>query len=168
MTALAEKLRIESIRPALQALEPIIPHTLAAENLVLGTAAHESAGFTCRVQWGGGPARGLFQMEHVTFRDLYDRYLGQRPVLRRKIDALWPNDGSDPWLQITENDRFAAAMCRVRYWDSAAKISFDPRDVFEMSRCWSQFYNTRRDPMLEAQFVANYRRNVEDVPAHET
>jgi hypothetical protein len=165
MTTEAEALRLTAIRPALQAFEPIIPWTQAAENLVLGTAAHESGGFAHRVQIGGGPARGLFQMEQATFRDLYDRYLGQHPLLRRKIDALWPSDGSDPWPQVETNDRFAAAMCRLRYWNSAAKIGFDPRDVFEMSRCWSQFYNTRRDPVLEAQFVANYRRSVEDVPA---
>ncbi len=173
MTTAAESLRSTAIRPALQALEPIIPWTRAAENLVLGTAAHESGGFVHRVQIGAqglgtGPARGLFQMEQATFRDLYGRYLGAHPVLRGKVDTLWPNDGSDPWPQIETNDRFAAAMCRIRYWDSAAKIGFDPRDVFEMSRCWSQFYNTRRDPVLEAQFVANYRRYVEDVPAHET
>ena len=173
MTVVAETLRREAIRPALEALEPIIPWSQAAENLVLGTAAHESGGFVHRVQIGAhglgtGPARGLFQMEQATFRDLYDRYLGAHPALRRKVDTLWPNDGADPWPHIETNDKFAAAMCRVCYWDSAAKIGFDPRDVFEMSRCWSQFYNTRRDPVLEAQFVANFRRNVEDVPAHET
>lgn len=165
MTAEAEALRLNAIRPALHALEPIIPWSQAAENLVLGTAAHESGGFVHRVQIGGGPARGLFQMELATFRDLYDRYLGAHPALRRNVDTLWPNDGSDPWPQIEINDRFAAAMCRIRYWDSAAKINFDPRDVFEMSRCWSQFYNTRRDPVLEAQFVTNFRRYIEDVPA---
>lgn len=165
MTAAAEALRLTVVRPALKALEPAnIPWTQAAENLVLGTAAHESGGFIHRVQIGGGPARGLWQMEQATFRDLYDRYLAGRPVLKGIVDSLWLNDGGDPWLQIETNDVFAAAMCRIRYWDSRAKIDFDPRDVFEMSRCWSEFYNTRRDPVLEDEFVANYRRYVEGIP----
>lgn len=171
MTELAEKIRNTAVRPALQALEPVIPYTQTAENQVLNTGAHESGGFVHRVQVGGGPARGLWQMEQATFRDLYDRYLGAHPVLKGKVDSLlWAvgsspgaGSGSDPWLQIETNDVFAAAMCRIRYWDSAAKLSFDPRDVFESSRCWSQFYNTRRDPRLEAEFVANVRRYVEDV-----
>ena len=168
MSALAEKIRREAVRPALQALEPVIPWTQTAENQVLNTGAHESGGFVHRVQIGNGPARGLWQMEQATFRDLYDRFLGGRANLRALVDTLWLNDGTDPWLQIEMNDQFAAAMCRIRYWDSAAKLTFDPRDVFESSRCWSQFYNTRRDPKLEAQFVANVRRYVEDVPAAET
>ena len=163
MTAEADQLRLTVIRPALQALEPVIPWTQTAENQVLNTAAHESGGFRRRVQMGGGPARGLWQMEQATLRDLYDRYLGAHPLLKHRVDSLWPNDGTDPWLQIEANDRFAAAMCRIRYWDSAAKLTFDPRDVFESSRCWSADYNTRRDPKLEAAFVANVRRYVEDV-----
>ena len=168
MTELAERLRLETVRPALRSLEPLVPWTQAAENLVLATAAHESGGFRYRRQTGGGPARGLFQMEQVTFRDLYDRYLAGHPRLKMLIDTLWtpdgsPGSGADPWPQVETNDQFAAAMCRIRYWASPAKINFDPRDVFEMSRCWSQFYNTRRDPRLEAEFVANYRRYVEDV-----
>lgn len=168
MSDLAEKVRINAVRPALCALEPVILWTQTSENQVLNTGAHESGGFVHRVQVGGGPARGLWQMEQATFRDLYDRFLGAHPVLKGKIDALWPNDGSDPWPQIETNDVFAAAMCRIRYWASPAKLSFDPRDVFESSRCWSQFYNTRRDLKLEAEFVANVRRYVEDVPAHES
>ena len=78
---------------------------------------------------------------------------------------MWPNDGSDPWLQIETNDKFAAAMCRIRYWDSKAKIIFDPRDVFEMSRCWGKFYQTTSDPKKEAEWVADYRRYVEGVPS---
>ena len=165
MTAEAERLRTEVIKPVLQALEPSIPWTQTAENLILGIAAHESGGFVHRVQIGGGPARGLWQMELVTFRDLNDRYLAVRPVLRGKADGLWPNDGTDPWLQIETNDKFACACARIRCFMSPAKISFDPRDVFEMSRWWSANYNTRRDPVMESQFVANYRRYVEDVPA---
>ncbi len=159
----ADQIRRDAVIPALQALEPVIPHTLAAENLMLGIAAHESGGFVHRVQIGGGPARGLWQMELVTFRDVYDRYLGARPVLRGKVDALWPNDGTDPWPQVETNDIFACACARIRCFMSPAKINFDPRDVFEMSRWWSANYNTHRDPVMEAQFVANYRRYVEDV-----
>lgn len=169
MTALAEALRLNAIRPALQALalRPEGLWTQTDEAQVLNTAAHESGGFTLRVQLAGGPARGLWQMEPPTFRWLYDQCLAAHPVLKGKVDALWPNDGSDPWLQIETNDTFAAALCRLRYWFSAAKLTFDPRDVFESARCWSAYYNTRRDPQLEAQFVANVRRYVEDVPGQQ-
>lgn len=164
MTAEADAVRKDVVQPALKALEPVVPWTLTAENQVLNTMAHESGGFRFRRQVGGGPGRGLPQFEEPSFRDIYDRALGLHPVLKGKVDALWPNDGSDPWLQIETNDIFAAAMCRLRYWFSPAKLTFDPRDVFESARCWGQFYNTRNDPKLNDAFIADVRRYVEDVP----
>ncbi len=50
------------VNKVLKNLHPYIPYSEDAENLVLGTGAHESAGFEYTVQVGGGPALGKCQM----------------------------------------------------------------------------------------------------------
>lgn len=166
MSALAEQVRMDAVRPALLALEPVIPYTRVAENLVLGTAAHESK-FTYRYQEDGGPARGLWQIEEPTFRDLYGRYLERHPVLKGKVDTLWPNDLTDPWLQIVGNDRFSAAICRLKYWDSPLKLPADPNDVFEMGRLYKAAYNTPSGSATAQEWVDDYRFRIEDMTLQE-
>ena len=62
------------IRPTLRALEPEIPHSLVAEELLMLTAAHESHLGTYLKQ-KGGPALGIYQMEPATYRDLHENFL---------------------------------------------------------------------------------------------
>lgn len=162
MTAEAEALRLNAIRPALQALDPLIPYSLAAENLVLGTAAHESGGFKWRRQQGTGPALGLWQVEPATLTDIYDNFLTFRPRLERAVEACLPHGEAhiDRLAQLETNDRYGAALCRLKYFRSPARLPADPDDVFEMGRLWSSVYNTR---FPAQRFIDDYRRYVEDM-----
>ena len=56
-----------------------------AENLLMGTAAQESALGEYIRQLGNGPALGIFQMEPETFDDIVRNYLSYRPDLCRKV-----------------------------------------------------------------------------------
>ena len=167
MTALAEQLRLQAVRPALQALEPIIPYSQIAENLVLGTAAHESGGFKWRRQQGAhghqtGPALGLWQIEPATLTDIYDNFLRYRPRLERAVESCLPHGEAhiDRLVQLETNDRYGAALCRLKYVRSPLKLPADPNDVFEMGRLWATVYNTRFPPQ---RFIDDYRRYVEDM-----
>ena len=83
------QLRREVLRPTLRYLELWSP---AAENLVIGTAAHESGGCRYLTQIGG-PALGLYQIEPATHDDLWTNFLAYRVELRAKTAALasvWP------------------------------------------------------------------------------
>ncbi len=71
--------REQIIRPVLVRLDM---HSEAAENLVLGTAIHES-NLTHLVQLGGGPALGFYQMEPATEWDLIKNYIRYKPKLHK-------------------------------------------------------------------------------------
>lgn len=162
MTLEAERVRIEIVRPALKALEPIIPWSQVAENIVLGTGAHESGDFKSRRQIGGGPALGLFEIEPNTLTDIEINYLKYRVALADKVEALF--DGTDPLgkpHQLETNDQWGAALCRIKYFRAPAKLPADPDDVFDAGRLWAQFYNGRQSAQL---YIDDYRRWVEDMP----
>lgn len=158
MSQCAEELRLRAVRPALERLEMWSP---AAENLVLGTASHESGGFKHRVQIGGGPALGLWQIEPDTHDDLYFNYLDYRPELRAKLISLKSApDADDLDAELRDNDLYAAACCALLYhrhgepkWDS-------PADVGAMAACWKRWFNTPKGRGTEAQFVSDYERYV--------
>ena len=100
------------IRPVLTALG-LDQDVSGATELLLGTALQES-GLAHRVQLGGGPARGLFQMEPNTHDDIWANFLRFRAPLAEKVGKFL--DGNRPNSQfLTNNDLYAAAMTRILY-----------------------------------------------------
>ena len=74
-----------------------------ALNLVTGTGLVES-GFRVTVQIGGGPALGWFQMEPVTYHDIWENYLRYRPDLAVAVKGLC-NEAAPSLDQIQTNPR---------------------------------------------------------------
>lgn len=134
---LARNLLTSSIRPALTILEL---GGRAAEQLLLGTAIQESL-LIHRRQLGNGPARGLFQMEPATHHDCWVSFLEFRPPLAEKVRQTL-QAGQEPEASVLEvNDRYAAAMCRIRY----RRVPQDmpaADDIAAMANYWKQHYNT--------------------------
>ena len=101
------------------ALEAIQLYTPAAAQLVTGTALAESGlRYIDQVTNGEerpGPAYGPFQMERLTFNDLWRRYLPSQPDLGRRVQAL-AAPGLSPLEQMHGNHFLASALCRVFYW----------------------------------------------------
>ncbi|MET4734716.1 hypothetical protein ABIE64_003455 [Thalassospira sp. MBR-102] len=151
----ASQLRLSIIRPVLQNLGL---WSQAAENLLMGTAAQESGLGTYVEQLGGGPARGIFQMEPATLNDCYVNFLDYRADLKAKIDAyLAPQP--DKATQLATNNAYAAAMCRVRYMRVSAPLP-DASDIAGLAAYWKQYYNTAGGKGETDEFVANYNRYV--------
>lgn len=130
-------------------------YSLAAEQLVMGTAAQESR-LRFIKQTGGGPALGLWQMEPATERDLWDNYLAYQPDLAaglRKLLGDWPSPRTEA---LVGNLYYAAAMCRVHYRRVKAPLPA-AGDVEAMARYWKNFYNTALGKGRPEEFVANWR-----------
>jgi hypothetical protein len=145
------------VRPALTALS-LDEDLSATTELLLGTALQESS-LVHRVQLGGGPARGLFQMEPNTHDDIWANFLKFRPTLAEKIGTFL--DGAAPNSQLlTNNDKYAAAMARIQYHRMGQIVGKAPiperGDIPGMAAYWKDFYNTGQGAGSPAQFVANW------------
>lgn len=132
-------LRRHVIRPTLEKLGLYSP---AAANLLLGTALTESTigSATHLVQKGGGPARGIYQVEPATHNDIYDNFLAYRPELRHGVKSLLPL-GWDMHEQLVTNLAYATAIARIKYL--RAKPALPASDDLEaLGGYWKQHYNT--------------------------
>ena len=114
--------------------------------LLLGTAAVES-GFKSRVQWLSGPARGLWQMEPVTARDVFENYLIRRADLWLRLVQWFPDYSLSimPTKKelsgyLRDDDRFACVMARIHYLRKTAPI---PTTLTGQAEYWKANYNTK-------------------------
>jgi hypothetical protein len=122
------------------ALNKLGLYSLEAEKLLMGTAAIES-NFQNFVQFGGGPARGMFQMEPATFDDILDRFLGEASHAALKAAVVSTATASPPaFSELTANHLFAAAMARAKYYSIAAAI---PAGLNDQANYWWTYYNGR-------------------------
>tara|TARA_R110001583_G_scaffold93706_1_gene236750 strand:- start:25289 stop:25852 length:564 start_codon:yes stop_codon:yes gene_type:complete len=153
MSINASQLRQAIVRPVLKNLDL---WSQAAENLIMGTAAQESGLGTYVEQVGGGPARGIFQMEPATLNDCYVNFLDYRAPLKAKIDAYLAAQ-PEKADQLATNNAYAAAMCRVRYMRVSDPLP-DANDINGLAAYWKQNYNTPGGAGTVEEFVANYNR----------
>lgn len=144
----SENFRVGVIR---NALNKIGKGGEAAEKLVLFTAIHES-GLIHRRQIGGGPGRGLFQIETTTHLDI-QRYLNDvaSSSLKKAVNSLKTQGKTDSW-NLEFNDAYGAALARIRYTWTKDSIP-STNDLKKMSEYWGRYYNTRNEPAKNAKFV---------------
>ena len=147
------------IRPT---LENLGLHSPAAENLVLGTALHESGGFRFFDQWTGaddvklGPAFGLYQIEPATHDDVLLNFVSWRPKLRAKLSLVEAPIPS-PHEQLVTNLAYATAICRLIYYRRPEPLPAAD-DLPGLARYWKKFYNTSAGAGTEAQFIEAFTR----------
>jgi len=114
------------------ALKELGMHSLPAEKLVMATWAHESMGGTYIKQFPTGPARGMFQMEPATLRDLYNNFLCSHPLWREILGALNVD-------RLVYDMRYAAMACRLQYYRQPGAI---PDDWNGIADYWKTRYNS--------------------------
>lgn len=132
------QVRADIIKPAISLVGG---WSLAAENLVLGTAFVESR--LRYVRQIRGPALGIFQMEPTTYHDLWDNYVASRTALATNLQALagGPPGYKPAATSLIGNLSFAAAMCRVFYLRVPAGLP-GSGDALAMANYHKRFYNT--------------------------
>lgn len=115
--------------------------------LLLGMAAAESS-LTHRVQIGGGPARGLWQMEPATALDIFQNYLQYKPILYERLCAIWLNLSLEQLIHpsteemeyhLEHYDDFAFVMARSHILRDPQPI---PDTVEGQAAYWKRVYNT--------------------------
>ena len=142
----------EVIRVALGYLDKEIPHTIAAEQLLLGTALQESR-LTYLRQLRKGPAMGLFQMEPATHKDIWEHYLPAKPGIRLKLQK-----GFDCHAETMITDLvYAACMCRVHYYRVPEKLP--PAGNFQaQAEYYKKYYNTPLGHATVKQYLSNWHK----------
>lgn len=147
------QLRDLIVRPVLEQLDL---YSLAAEQLVMGTAAQESGCFRYIRQHLGkgkhGRGRGFWQIEPATAVDLIPRApkLASEAIYRLMIPGL-PLE-----TQLEGNLYLGAALCRLKYRDDPNPLPV-AGDVGAMAETWKRCYNTYKGKGKPAEFVANWR-----------
>lgn len=160
------QLRAFIVRPALEAIDL---WSLAAERLVLGTAAHESGGFRWLHQVGG-PAVSWWQIEPATYVDLMERTvprLAQRypRVVNGLLGMAQKNHRAyPPSFYLMHNAAFAAACCRVLYFRAPEAMPHED-DLDGMAAFWKLRYNTPLGRGRPEQWLDAYRTHVARVYA---
>ena len=129
-------------------------------NLLVGTALIESGGVHRR-QLGGGPARGLWQMEPDTAMWLVTEYLQYNlgraahitqilsagiPVFHRELFGAVDRDRL--MFDIEHNDLLACVLARLKYLTIAEDI---PDTLQSQSAYWKRYYNCAGDRGQQAE-----------------
>lgn len=159
MSLSAHEIHRLAVVPALDALA-LGGDRRAAERLVLATACAES-NLSALEQHGNGPARGLWQIEPATHRDLWINFLDFRDWL---ADRVYPIRALAPDLddQLAVNLVYGAAICRLIYYRRPEPLP--PGEAGACARYWKAHYNTELGKGTVAHFVAAWRRhNIEEV-----
>lgn len=130
----------------LRYLEPEIPFSEKAVDMLMFTAAAESLGGYYLTQVGG-PARGIFQMEPATEHDIWENFLKYKPSLAVKIQRLRPDEETSADLQVSplmSSMCYSVAMARCHYFRVREGLprKQDPRGLTNIANYWKKHYNT--------------------------
>jgi len=132
-------------------------YSKSAENLLFGTAAHESLRFTYLKQVKG-PALGFYQCEPDTHHDIWRHYIGYRSKLAVKVRSLagyrWAHQFI-PDSELIGNLYYATAICRIHYLRVPEKLP-EPDNIEGLAQYWKQHYNTRLGAGTVEQFIKAY------------
>lgn len=114
----ANQLRDRIVRPVLRYLEPEIPYSETAVELLVMTAAHES-NMGYYLEQVKGPALGPYQMEPATENDTWLNFLEYNQELCDKMHGLCI--GLEPTGELYDSELignlfYATAMARVYYF----------------------------------------------------
>ncbi len=106
----------------------------SATELLMLTAAVESDLGTFWYQ-RGGPAIGIFQMEPVTYNDIFTNFVAYRPILQDFFV------GENKGLQALQYDlRHQIIMARIHYL--RVREALPPALSESMAVYWKKYYNT--------------------------
>lgn len=135
-------------------------HSMAATQLLLGTAAVESrCGHYIWQQ--GGPALGVWQVEPSTHTDCWTSWLDYRPDIANLVLQLAPswrrlNSSSEipvDHLALVESPHYCCAIARIKYRRVKEPLPL-VGDWASMERYHKTYYNTIKGKTQPGQFLA--------------
>lgn len=147
----------ELIQMTLRALDPEVPYREDAVELLMLTAAAESDLGTYLRQVSG-PARGIYQMEPNTEKDIWWNYLCHRRKIADAV-SLFLSEGGPMELDLMGNIPYQTAMARIHYLRVPAPLPIGTY-VQGMAIYWKAYYNTRLGAGKVEEAVQKYNRFV--------
>lgn len=160
----ADQLR-ELIQDTLRALEPEIPYSEAAVELLMLTAAVES-NLGEYIKQVRGPARGIFQMEPRTAHCIHTNWLVYKQDLLQKVNQF--ANRMDPDLQARGDlvwqivwarlhyRRVPKPLPEIRFMRGERKLT--NRSVQDLAKYWKEHFNTYLGKGTVHKAVAKYWR----------
>jgi len=129
----------------------------AAVQLLLGTAAVESAcGYY--IEQLKGPAKGIFQMEPDTEKDIYENYLQYRPRLKDTLEYF--SVGAFPYgEEMRWNLAYQIMMARIHYLRVPEELPFS-NDIEGQAHYWKTYYNTHLGKGTAAKYIAAHHKYI--------
>lgn len=131
-------------------LKDIHMWSLAAEYLVLGTAAQESGCGKHLEQMNDGPAVGMYQIEPWVYKDMVDIAV---PVLERKTGLnkkYFPEDADLLKFDL----RLATISCRLQYARFSEALPFPC--VTGLGAYWKKYWNTEKGAGTIQEFIDRF------------
>jgi len=150
----------ELIQDVLVYLNPDVPYTADAVELLMLTAAQESKMGTYLKQIKG-PAMGIFQMEPATEQDIWNNFLRHNSALEKKMQrfrsyTFSTSTNGDQLLQpMHYNLAYQIAMARVHYWRKVEQLP-SLKNVLAMATYWKNHYNTSLGKGTVEEAIKNY------------
>jgi hypothetical protein len=125
-----------------------------AISLLLGTAATESGLRRVR-QTGDGPARGLFQIEPWTARDLHAWLLAHAPfraILEARVGVTRFHVGL-----LDDGDVYPILLARTLYFVRDPEPMPEPEDSVEQAGRYKRYYNTSTGAGSIEKYIRDYQ-----------
>jgi hypothetical protein len=146
----------EKISNVLYYLDPFIPYSKTAVELLMLTCAQESRLGTYLKQVKG-PARGIFQIEPATEIDLWrtlnmPEYTSLKSLISQLMGSTEPMGATSMEMNLA----YAIAMARFYYWRISEPLPI--LDTTHMAMYWKKFYNTYLGRGKVEEAVNNYHR----------
>lgn len=155
----ADQVRMLVIRPALEALGKMTPcrYSEAAENLLMGTWAHESQGGEFIRQYPTGPACGIFQIEPATAQSIMENFVKYRPAFADAVEHF--STGEPLAQQLVTNLSLQVVIARLVYYPKTQPLP-DANDLHGLGAYYKAHFNTAKGKGSAQKFVDDYARYV--------
>lgn len=149
------QLRELVVQPTLRYLDPEIPYSEDAVELLMLTAAHESRLGTYLKQVNG-PALSIYQMEPATHKDIWDNYFRYNMGIKWLIEEISPKRKHE---DLVTNLKYATAMTRAHYYRVPEKLP-PKEDITAMARYAKRYFNTSKGKATVEDYEKAYRQLV--------
>src|SRR5579872_996529 len=135
-------------------LNDLLMYSEDAEELMVFTCATESLGGTYLAQIGG-PALGIYQMEPMTYNDIWQTYINLHGPLTLRLFANFNISNMPEESRLIYDLRFATAMTRLFY----ARIN-EPlpcyKDENAIWEYYKKYYNTSKGAAIKEVSIQRY------------
>lgn len=132
--------------------------SMAGENLLMGTAAHESG----LGGWHEGQRIGLYHITPTMHRAVWDKYLIHHPQLASDIRGIAGQHSflRDPHGELVTNLKYATAIAWMIYRRAEQSLP-NPANISALGAYWHRHFRSRVDGSVR-DFVTSYQLLIRD------